>query len=325
MNVGTVLSENDQRKLDYFFLEADRMKNLGKMDAAFDLLQQAAVVDTSSAVVKYNLANYYLHLKKPQLAYDCLRDAAAKSPDNYWYNVMAANLAQNLGDGEQAVSLFRRLIKYNPDKPELHYMLAEVYAQKGDFQKAIEAYDQLEQSMGVVEPIILQKVKLYKALKQDEKAFSEVQRLIDAHPKDITYLILLGDLYLDSNRDEDAWNVYLRAGEIEPGNAYLMVSKANYYNKKGDKDAYQKQIMDALLSNNLDVETKQKILTNFLSELLQKKENLNQADAMFTALLEMHPQEEELHKLYADVLWLQKKRVRLLLKCRLPLIWLRCV
>ncbi len=308
MNVGTVLSENDQRKLDYFFLEADRMKNLGKMDAAFDLLQQAAVVDTSSAVVKYNLANYYLHLKKPQLAYDCLRDAAAKSPDNYWYNVMAANLAQNLGDGEQAVSLFRRLIKYNPDKPELHYMLAEVYAQKGDFQKAIEAYDQLEQSMGVVEPIILQKVKLYKALKQDEKAFSEVQRLIDAHPKDITYLILLGDLYLDSNRDEDAWNVYLRAGEIEPGNAYLMVSKANYYNKKGDKDAYQKQIMDALLSNNLDVETKQKILTNFLSELLQKKENLNQADAMFTALLEMHPQEEELHKLYADVLWLQKKK-----------------
>ena len=50
--------------------------------------------------------------------------------------------------------------------------------------------------MGVVEPIILQKVKLYKALKQDDKAFAEVQRLIDAHPKDITYLILLGDLYL---------------------------------------------------------------------------------------------------------------------------------
>ena len=80
------------------------------------------------------------------------------------------------------------------------------------------------------------KVKLYKALKQDDKAFAEVQRLIDAHPKDITYLILLGDLYLDSNRDEDAWKVYQHAGEIEPDNAYLMVSKANYYNKKGDKE-----------------------------------------------------------------------------------------
>lgn len=308
MNAEFALSENDQRKFDYFFLEADRMKNLGKMDAAFDLLQQAASIDTSSAVVKYYLASYYLHLKKPQIAYDYLKDAAAKSPDNYWYNVMAANLAQNLGDGEQAVSLYRRLIKHNPDKPELNYMLAEVYAQKGDFQKAIEAYDQLEGYMGVIEPIILQKVKLYKALKQDDKAFSEVQRLIDAHPKDITYLILLGDLYLDSNRDEDAWNVYQRAGELEPDNAYLMVSKANYYNKKGDKESYQKQIMDALLSKNMDVETKQKILTDFLSELLQKKENLDQADDMFTALLEMHPQEEELHKLYADVLWLQNKK-----------------
>lgn len=207
-DVGRVLSESDQRKFDYFFLEADRMKNLGKQDAAFDLLQQAAAIDTSSAVVKYNLANYYLHLKKPQLAYDCLKEAAEKSPDNYWYNVMAANLAQNLGDAEQAISLIRRMIEYNPNKPELNYMLAEVYAQKGDFQQAIDAYNQLEQSMGVVEPIILQKVKLYKALKQDDKAFAEVQRLIDAHPKDITYLILLGDLYLDSNRDEDAWKVY---------------------------------------------------------------------------------------------------------------------
>ena len=112
-DVGRVLSESDQRKFDYFFLEADRMKNLGKQDAAFDLLQQAAAIDTSSAVVKYNLANYYLHLKKPQLAYDCLKEAAEKSPDNYWYNVMAANLAQNLGDAEQAIYLIRRMIEYN--------------------------------------------------------------------------------------------------------------------------------------------------------------------------------------------------------------------
>ena len=305
---GKELSELDQRKFDYFFLEADRMKNLGKQDAAFDLLQQAATIDTSSAVVKYNLANYYLLLKKPQLAYDCLKEAAAKSPDNYWYNIMAANLAQNLNDTDQAISLIKRLIEYNPDKPELNYMLAEVYAQKGDFQQAIDAYDQLEHSMGIIESIILQKVKLYKALKQDDKAFAEVKRLIDAHPKDITYLILLGDLYLDSNKEEEAWNVYRHAEEIDPDNAYLMVSKANYYDKKGDKEAYRKQIQDALLNKNLDIETKQKILTGFLSELLQKKENLDQTDAMFSALLEMHPQEEELHKFYAEVLWLQQKK-----------------
>ena len=29
---------------------------------------------------------------------------------------------------------------------------------------------------------------------------------------------------------------------------------------------------------------------------------------MFSALLEMHPQEEELHKLYADVLWIRQKK-----------------
>ena len=59
--LASQLTEEQQRKYDYFFLEADRMKNLGKQDAAFDLLQQAAAIDTTSAVVKYNLANYNLH------------------------------------------------------------------------------------------------------------------------------------------------------------------------------------------------------------------------------------------------------------------------
>ena len=78
-----------------------------------------------------------------------------------------------------------------------------------------------------------------------QKAFAEVQRLIDAHPKDITYLILLGDLYLDSNRDEDAWKVYQHAGEIEPDNAekiYKEVCKDYEYSQeiKDQADAYGK-------------------------------------------------------------------------------------
>lgn len=301
------LSENDRRKFDYFYLEGIRLAQKGEIDAAFDMLRQAAAVDTMSASVKYALASYYLQLNKPQIAYDMIKDAARIDKDNYWYGMMLANLAQNLGDNEQAEKAYQTLIANNPQKPELNYMLAETYAQKGEYQKAIDSYEKMEQSMGIMEPITLQKVKLYKALKNDEKAYAEVEKLIKAYPQEIGYLILLGDIYLNDNKDDKALEMYGRAEKMEPDNGYLLVSKANYYNKKGDKEKYLGEIRKALSNKKIDVETKVKILTDYLSDLLQKKENLDQAYQLFSELVDMHPQEESIYSLYAEFLLSQKK------------------
>lgn len=301
------LSENERRKFDYFYLEGIRLAQKGEIDAAFDMLRQAAAVDTMSASVKYALASYYLQLNKPQIAYDMIKDAARIDKDNYWYGMMLANLAQNLGDNEQAEKAYQTLIANNPQKPELNYMLAETYAQKGEYQKAIDSYEKMEQSMGIMEPITLQKVKLYKALKNDEKAYAEVEKLIKAYPQEIGYLILLGDIYLNDNKDDKALEMYGRAEKMEPDNGYLLVSKANYYNRKGDKEKYLGEIRKALSNKKIDVETKVKILTDYLSDLLQKKENLDQAYQLFSELVDMHPQEESIYSLYAEFLLSQKK------------------
>ncbi len=301
------LSANDRRKFDYFYLEGTRLAQKGEIDAAFDMLRQAAAVDTMSASVKYALASYYLQLNKPQIAYDMIKDAVRIDKDNYWYGMMLANLAQNLGDNEQAEKAYQTLIANNPQKPELNYMLAETYAQKGEYQKAIDSYEKMEQSMGIMEPITLQKVKLYKALKNDEKAYAEVEKLIKAYPQEIGYLILLGDIYLNDNKDDKALEMYDRAEKMEPDNGYLLVSKANYYNRKGDKERYLGEIRKALSNKKIDVETKVKILTDYLSDLLQKKENLDQAYQLFSELVDMHPQEESIYSLYAEFLLSQKK------------------
>lgn len=301
------LSANDRRKFDYFYLEGTRLAQKGEIDAAFDMLRQAAAVDTMSASVKYALASYYLQLNKPQIAYDMIKDAARIDKDNYWYGMMLANLAQNLGDNEQAEKAYQALIANNPQKPELNYMLAETYAQKGEYQKAIDSYEKMEQSMGIMEPITLQKVKLYKALKNDEKTYAEVEKLIKAYPQEIGYLILLGDIYLNDNKDDKALEMYDRAEKMEPDNGYLLVSKANYYNRKGDKEKYLDEIRKALSNKKIDVETKVKILTDYLSDLLQKKENLGQAYQLFSELVDMHPQEESIYSLYAEFLLSQKK------------------
>ncbi|MCH5327919.1 MAG: tetratricopeptide repeat protein [Coprobacter sp.] len=301
------LSDKNLRKFDYLYLEGNRLEQDGLLDASFDLLRHAAAIDTSNAAVKYGLASYYLQLNQPLVAYDLIKEAAAAEKENYWYGMMLANLARNLGDYDQAEQAYAALVENNPSKPELNYMLADIYAQKGELEKAIGAYDQLEASMGMMEMISLQKAKLYKLMGEDEKSYAEIERLIRAFPHDVGYLLMLGDIYLSDNRPDQAWEMYLRAEELEPDNGYLPVSKASYYHKLGDEANFQAEMQRALLNRNLDVESKINILTDYLADCLQKKESLDRAYVLFDELQAMHPQEEGIYSLYAELLLSQKK------------------
>lgn len=301
------LSDKERRKFDYLYLEGIRRAQDGDVDASFDLLRQAAAVDTSNAAVKYALASYYLELNQPQTAYDLMKEAAAAEKENYWYGMMLANLARSLGDYDQAEQAYAALVENNPSKPELNYMLAEIYAQKGEFEKAIEAYDKLESAVGLMEMISIQKAKMYKMMEEDEKSYAEVERLIEAFPYEVGYRIMLGDVYLSDDRPDKAWEAYQKAGEIEPDNGYLHVSKAFYYQKLGDRENYLKEIRAALLNRDLDVETKIGILTDYLADCLQKKESLEQGYALFAELQAMHPQEQGIYNLYAELLIAQGK------------------
>lgn len=296
------LTSEEQRKADYFFLEANRLKNNGKYDAAFDMYVRALETDSLNASALFDMANFYLQLKRGQEAYDLLERAVRISPENYWYNLMYAGLAQNLNRPDKAIAVYNRLIPLYPDKPELNYMLAEVYAQAGEIQKAVDALDRLEESTGLMESLSLEKFKLYQALENDPKAFAEITKLVKAYPHDVRYLVLLGDLYMNAGRQEDAWAAYRQATEQEPDNGYLLVSKANYYNLTGNREGAKKQIVEALKNAKIDIDTKIKILTTYLSLLMQRKEDAAQADELFDMLIDRHPQEEALHKLYADFL-----------------------
>lgn len=297
-----LLSESERRKFDYYFLESLRLKNQGKQDAAFDLMKKAVAIDTTSAAAGFELANYYLKLGRPLLALDYLQGATRRDPDNYWYSMLEARLLQNLNMSDEAVAVYSRLAEKNPDNTEINYALADVYTQRGETEKAIAALDKMEENTGVMEPISLEKHRLYMTLDRKEEAFQEVRKLIAAYPTLIQYQILLGDLYLGAGMLTEAKAAYDQAALTEPDNVYLLLAMANYYNSIGDITASNKLVKDALVNEKLDVDTKVKMLTGYLSTLLQKKESLNETDSLFTTIIDQHPQVSEVHALYAEVL-----------------------
>ena len=60
------LTFQQQRKFDYFLLEAIRLKEKGEMDASFEFYNHCLNVNPNSAVTLYELAKFYMFLGQPQ-------------------------------------------------------------------------------------------------------------------------------------------------------------------------------------------------------------------------------------------------------------------
>jgi tetratricopeptide (TPR) repeat protein len=309
MNMPVMKADDlkDQRKFNYFFYEGLNLKNAEKYDAAFEAFNHCLIIDSASAPVLYELSSFYMQLDRQDKAVEMLERAATNSPENFTYKMALATLLRNRGMFGEAVEVYEELIKAYPNKTELNYYLAEALTQQGEIGKAIETYDTLESIMGMNEVFSMQKYRLYMMLEQAGNAFGEVEKLAAKYPTDSRYPIMLGDLYLEKGDTDKAYKAYQKAHETDPTNPYYFVSMANYYEATNDKAAAETQIRDALVNENLDVETKVNILSRYIMRLQQTQQGTESANSLFETLMEQHPEETELKLMYGSLLVLQKK------------------
>ena len=179
--------------------------------------------------------------------------------------------------------------------------------QKGDIDKAIDAYDAMESIIGMNESLSMMKYRLYNSIEESDKAYQEIEKLMQKYPMEARYPMILGDLYLEQNDTVQALNFFNKAHELDPESPYYIVSMANYYDATGNKEAAEEQIHNALTNEKLDVETKVNILSRYIMKLQQTQKGTESANALFQTLLEQHPEDIELKQMYGSLLLLQGK------------------
>jgi tetratricopeptide (TPR) repeat protein len=303
-----VFSDAEKRKFDYYFYEALNSKALGKYDEAIDYFLHCHSIDSTNANVLVELGTFYNALQEKDKALDFYRKAVNYDKTNYYYNMMLAGLSKELELNQEVVDIYEGLLELNPGKPELLFEIANAYADNGELEKAINQLDELEKSMGVSEALAINKFRLYSMLDNKEKAYEEIQQIIDKNPGDIRYLILMGDLYADDNQLDKAKGYYDQAKLIDPDYPALILSFVNYYEKTGSSDAAQTEIQKAITSSSMEVDTKIQLLTRYLSVLQQNKKDIKEANPLFQSLFEQHPNNTQLNLIYGNVLYLQGEK-----------------
>lgn len=301
------LTEAEKRKFDYFYYEGLNLKQAGKFDAAYEAFNHSLSIDSTAAPVLFELSSFYMQFNRPEKALDMLKRAVANSDNNFTYRMTLASLTRNLGLYGEAAEEFEELVKDYPAKAELNYYLAEALTQKGEIDKAIEAFDALESVIGMNEALSMQKYKLYNTLEQPVEAFKEIEKLAAKYPMEPRYQIIMGDLRLEKGELDKALEHYTKAKTIDPENPYYIVSMANYYEAKGDKEAAETQINNALINDKLDVGVKVNILSRYILKLNQIDKDAGRANSLFQTLLEQHPEDTEIKMMYASLLVAQNK------------------
>lgn len=305
---GLILDETSRRKFDYFFYEAVNAKTLGKYAESFDLLQHCYSMDSTNASVLIELGAYYSSLEEKNKALDFFRRAVKQDPANYYYNMILAGLSKELDLKKEVIEIYNYLLKTYPEKVELYFELANVYGDNGELDKAIQSLDSLQKYTGVSDAITLNKFRLYNMMDKKDRAFEEIQSVIDKNPDNIRYKLLMGDLYLQDNQADKAFGYYQQAKQIDPDEPSLILSMVNYYEKTNNKPAAVEELQKAITSSKMEVETKLQLLARYITLLRQSQQDIKTANPLFQSMFEQHPNNTRINMMYGDVLLLQEDK-----------------
>mgnify|MGYP001009122459 FL=1 len=305
---GLILDETTRRKFDYFFYEAINAKTQGKYAESFDLLQHCYSIDSTNASVLVELGAYHSSLEEKNRALDLFRKAVKQDPANYYYNMILAGLSKELDLKEEVIEIYNYLLRTYPEKVELYFELANAYGDSGELDKAIQSLDTLQKYTGVSDAITLNKFRLYNMMDKKERAFEEIQSVIDKSPDNIRYKLLMGDLYLQDNQAEKALGYYQQARLVDPDDPSLILSMVNYYEKTNNKTAAVEELQKAITSSKMEVETKLQLLARYIGVLRQSQQDIKTANPFFQSMFEQHPNNTRINMMYGDVLLLQEDK-----------------
>jgi tetratricopeptide (TPR) repeat protein len=297
--------EDPSRKFDYYFYEALNAKAQGKYDEAIGLFRQCHALDSTNANVLAELGTFSNVMQKESEALDFYRKAVRYDPTNYYYNMMLVGLSKELGLKQEVIDIYTTLSQLYPAKLELRFELAKAYADSGELQRAVDMLNELEKNTGLNEAITLSKFRFYSMMDKKEQAFAEIRQIIEKNPTELRYLVLMGDLYLEDDKREEALQYYNRAEAIDPDYPALILSMVNYYEKANDKQAAQAELQKAVSNPAMDVEVKLQLLARYLGILQQSGQDMKQANALFEELFEQHPNNSQLNMIYGNVLLVQ--------------------
>jgi tetratricopeptide (TPR) repeat protein len=293
--------------VNHYFVSANKEKLLGNTEDAILLFKKCLQIDPNNAAAAYELSIFAINAGDYQSAESFSRRAYNLDPENEWYAIIFVEALQRNKKTGEAVKVYDKLLKKFPGRADIYYDYADCYLRMNKPSEAIQLYDELEKITGVNPELSLQKEKIFIRIGKFDKAVEEINKLITAYPEEAKYYGILAELYSANNKDNEAIETYNKALVVDPDNPYINLSFSEYYRQKKDFSKGFMYLEKAFNSEELDIDSKVKILLSYFV-VSEKSEELKAQSLMLCDLIiKVHPKEAKAYSIAGDFYYRDKK------------------
>ena len=293
---------------NYFFLEAIRQQDMGNLTAAFDLLRYAHDLNPQAPEVYYQLAAFYVDMKKDALAREYFEKAASLDPDNSVYQEKLGKLYVTQKDYPNAINAFERLYESNKTRSDVLQILYQLYGSQNEYKMMIKCLERLETLEGTSEQIALSKMQIYEQMGEKRKEYDELKTLVDSNPLNLNYRVMFGNWLLQNGKKKEALQKYRDVLKEDPNNSLAKLSMMDYYNNIGDKATVKTILQELLQSPKTEKEAKLELLRQVITGS-QKDNNPDSTEVMrlFSVALAVPQENADIYMLKAAYMTLRKQ------------------
>jgi tetratricopeptide (TPR) repeat protein len=294
----TEVVEVDKNRVMRLIFDGERQELLDNPIKAASYYQECINIDPDNSVCLFKLASVYYLSGNYSGSENLIKRAIEIDATNKWYFLLLSHSYVALGDLNNATLAFKKAIELDPYKPDYQIELAGLYAKQGKYKEAIALLDEFEEKHGLIPDLNIRKQNLYVLNGQTNKAIIECLLLVNAFPEEQNYYGLLAELYFQNNQPENALLAFEDLLEINPDNGLAHYSLSKYYRENGEINKADAEILLAMQSSDLEIESKIDILNfysndldndpslwPYIKQMLDALETANPGDAKAYAIL----------------------------------------
>ena len=253
---------------EYFF-EALKQKGIENYEKAITALEECLKLDAEKSVVYFELGKNYRELEQFDKAIENFKKANQLEPKK---EAVLVYLFQTYGmtkDYPGAITTVKQLIPFDEAYKE---DLANLYLLNQDYDKALSLLDELDEKLGANSYRTSLRRQIYARTNNTDAQINNLEESISANPEvEQNYLNLIY-IYSEQGEEEEAFKVAQELLEANPGSTVAHLALYKFYLDKDDTEAAVASMKIVFSSEEIDTESKFKVLNDFLNFVQENPE-----------------------------------------------------
>lgn len=300
---GNDTTERDLINGETAYIEGLQEFENANYERALDLFSEAYVKLPENAGLNYALADAYRKIGDLANASFYGKQAVNLDPENKWYRLMLAGIYREAGKNEATIEELEKTLEYHPQATEVLAELADTYASYGMLLESNKAYTKLLKLTGENINVHLQKLRNFNKLGMRDSVITELQKIRELDPDNLTTLQTLSNFYLEMNQKDEAKSILKSALDQNNRDPKTLIMLADLYAQEAKWDSVGTLLGNVVSDSIIPADAKLTVAQYMLSQYQQKPEDtrLQQAtSSIIETFTANEPDYGQAHALAAD-------------------------